>query len=246
MNLPLGQNELVEAVIAANPNTIVVVQSGNPVLLPWADKARAIVWAGFPGQEGGQAIADILMGDVNPSGRLPFSFPASEAQLPFPELPNLGADFFKPVTVRYHEGSDVGYRWFARKGSKPLFAFGHGLSYTEFRFQDLKLTQGAVPTATVRVRNIGVRAGTVVPQLYVTARPQGPLLRLVSYGTVHLKSGEERTIRLAIEPRILADFDAGLQRWHIAGGRYRMSVGSASDKLSVTRELTLKPVRLDP
>lgn len=246
MNLPLGQNELVEAVLAANPNTIVVVQSGNPVLLPWAHKARAILWAGFPGQEGGQAIADVLTGDVNPSGRLPVSFPASEAQLPFPELPNLGADFFKPVSVNYREGADVGYRWFAARGSRPLFAFGHGLSYTDFSLSHPKLSRTAPWSATIRVKNVGARAGIATPQLYVTERPQGETLRLAAYGSVPLKPGEERTVRLALEPRVIADFDTGQQQWVVRAGRYRFAAGTASDNLSVTVQADLSQLRLAP
>jgi beta-glucosidase len=144
LSLPWGQDAVIEAVAAVCPNTIVVLETGNPVVMPWRDKVRAIVEAWYPGQAGGQAIAEILAGKVNTSGRLPITFPASLAQTPRPELegtPWPAPDNFALrtlITIRYDEGAEVGYRWFAKTGAKPLFAFGHGLSYTSFAYRDLK------------------------------------------------------------------------------------------------------------
>jgi beta-glucosidase len=127
--LPWGQDAVIQAVAAVNPNTIVLLETGNPVTMPWKDSVKAIIQAWYPGQAGGQAISEIIVGKVNPSGRLPITFPADLAQTPRPELAGLGTPWGTPTTVRYDEGAEVGYRWFAKTGAKPLFAFGHGLSY---------------------------------------------------------------------------------------------------------------------
>ena len=132
--LPWGQDAVIEAVASANPNTIVVLETGNPVSMPWLDRVGAVVQAWYPGQAGGRAIAEILTGSVNPSGRLPITFPADLSHTPRPELPGLGTPWGTPVTVHYDEGAEVGYRWFARQREQPLFAFGHGLSYTSFDY----------------------------------------------------------------------------------------------------------------
>src|SRR5499427_5995823 len=133
---------MVETVAAANPNTIVVLKTGNPVVMPWRDRVWAIVEAWYPGQAGGQAIAEMLTGAVNPSGRLPVTFPADLAQTPRPDLPGLGTPWGTPVTIEYAEGAEVGYRWFAKTSAKPLYAFGHGLSYTSFEYADPEVSAG--------------------------------------------------------------------------------------------------------
>src|SRR5947209_4083191 len=140
LSLPWGQDALISAVSAANPNTVVVLETGNPVSMPWHDSVNAIVQAWYPGQAGGRAIAEILAGQVNPSGRLPITFPVDLGQTPRPELPGLGAPAGTPTTIDYFEGADVGYRWFAKTGQAPLFAFGHGLSYTIFAYSDLAVS----------------------------------------------------------------------------------------------------------
>src|SRR5262249_1994980 len=132
LSLPWGQDPLIAAVSEANPNTVVVLQTGNPVAMPWHDSVNAVVQAWYPGQAGGRAIAEILVGQVNPSGRLPITFPADLGQTPRPVLPQPDAPWGTPTTIDYFEGAEVGYRWFAKCGHAPLFAFGHGLSYTRF------------------------------------------------------------------------------------------------------------------
>src|SRR5262245_34771799 len=134
LSLPQGQDAVIDAVAAANPNTIVVLETGNPVSMPWRSKVRAIVQAWYPGQAGAQAIAEVLTGKVNPSGRLPITFPADLADTPRPTLSGLGTPWKTPVTIEYNEGAEVGYRWYARKNRRPLYAFGHGLSYTSFHY----------------------------------------------------------------------------------------------------------------
>src|SRR5690606_25815026 len=168
LSLPWGQDAVIDAVATVNPNTIVVLETGNPVSMPWRDKVGAILQAWYPGQAGAQAIAEVLSGKVNPSGRLPITFPQSLAQTPRPELAGLGTPWGTPVTIEYNEGAEVGYRWFARTGEKPLYAFGHGLSYTTFDYADFEAQGGDTIGASFTVTNTGQRRGADVPQLYLT------------------------------------------------------------------------------
>lgn len=229
LSLPWGQDAVIDAVAAANPNTIVVLETGNPVLAPWKDRVRAIIEAWYPGQAGGQAIAEVLAGAVNPSGRLPITFPADLAQTPRPELPGLGAPWGSAVTIRYDEGADVGYRWFARTGATPLFAFGHGLSYTDFAYTDLTVTGGDTVAAELTVTNIGDRAGADVPQLYLAATPQRPQMRLLGFARVDLEPGESRRVAIDADPRLLAGYDRDAGVWRIAGGAHRIVLARAAD-----------------
>ena len=146
--------------------------------MPWRDKVKAIVEAWYPGQAGGQAIAEVLSGAVNPSGRLPLTFPADLSQTPRPELSGMGTPWGTAVTIEYNEGAEVGYRWFATTGEKPLYPFGHGLSYTTFTYSDLKVDGSETITATFAVTNTGDRAGADVPQLYLTDAAGDARMRL--------------------------------------------------------------------
>ncbi len=227
LTLPWGQDAVIEAVAAANPRTIVVLETGNPVVMPWRDQVAAIVQAWYPGQAGGQAIAEVLTGVVNPSGRLPITFPADLGQTPRPDLPGLGTPWGTPTTIDYNEGAEVGYRWFAKTGAEPLFAFGHGLTYTTFDYADLEVSAGETITAQVTVTNTGDREGADVLQLYLTEAAGDARHRLLAFERVTLAPGESARVTLEAEPRLLARYDGpdGVTgTWRIDGGTYRVSV----------------------
>ncbi len=239
LTLPNGQDALIEAVAAANPNTIVVLETGGPVLMPWKDKVGAVVEAWYPGARGGEAIAEVLFGKVNPSGRLPVTFPRSEAQLPRPQLD--GFDSVEPnftgvgapgqaLDVNYDiEGSDLGYRWYAREGKAPLFPFGHGLSYTAFVHEGLTVAlEGDRLVARFTVRNTGAREGADVPQVYLAEAAGRPLRRLAGFARVPLAAGESREVAVKLEWRTIAEWEDG--GWSVAPGRYRFVL--AKDALS--------------
>jgi len=240
LTLPWGQDAVIEAVASVNPNTVVVLETGNPVSMPWRDKVKAIVQAWYPGQAGGQAIADILTGKVNPSGRLPVTFPASLAQTPRPELSGLGTPWGTPTTVRYDEGAEVGYRWFAQKSQKPLYAFGHGLSYTSFSYSDLKVSVGDAVMATFTVTNTGKMAGADVPQVYLSDAAGEKRMRLLGFERVELGPGASRSVSVTVDPRLLARFDGAASRWRIAGGSYRIALGRSAEDLVLSADVELR------
>jgi len=253
LNLPDGQDALIAAVAAANPHTIVVLETGGPVLMPWLAHVPAVLEAWYPGARGGEAIAAILFGKANPSGRLPMTFPASESQLPRPVLP--GSTTIEPsfmgtstagqaLDVDYDiEGADVGYRWYARKGEKPLFAFGHGLSYTTFETSGLKFKAGKPLVAEATVRNTGARAGAEVVQVYLTSAAGKATLRLVGYQRVELAPGESRPVSVAIDARLLSAYEPG--GWHQPAGSYRFALGRSAGTLGESAELQLPEQHLN-
>jgi beta-glucosidase len=237
LNLPDGQDALIDGVASANPKTIVVVESGGPVAMPWLAKVPAVIAAFYPGSGGGEAIAGVLFGRVNPSGHLPVTFPASVAQLPHPEqrdpttttsnpgMKTKGGIFHVDYNV---EGADVGYRWFARQRLTPLFPFGHGLSYTSFRTSDLAVREGnGTVAARFTVTNTGARAGADVPQLYVAKPGSGGFVtRLAGLRRVELAPGESQQVEFKVDPRLLAHFDPTRRRWQIAAGPYQVRLAT--------------------
>jgi beta-glucosidase len=240
LSLPWGQDAVIDAVASANPNTIVVLETGNPVTMPWRDKVKAIAQAWYPGQAGAQAIAEVLTGAVNPSGRLPITFPESLDQTPRPELPGLGTPWGTPVTIAYDEGAEIGYRWFAKTGAKPLYAFGHGLSYTTFEYGDLEVEGGDTVTATFTVTNTGDRAGADVPQLYLTDAAGDKRMRLLGFERVELEPGQSERVMLTADRRLLGRFDAPAGQWRIDAGTYEVALGRAADALDLTAQTTLE------
>jgi beta-glucosidase len=203
LTLPDNQDALIAAVAAANPKTIVVLETGGPVFMPWLDKAGAVLEAWFPGAGGGEAIGKVLFGTVSPGGRLPVTFPRDLSQLPRPKLDGQGLAPDAPFDVNYDvEGAAVGYKWFDKNGLEPLFPFGYGLGYTSFAYSDLKLAQGPGGlVATFTVKNTGARAGMDTPQLY--ASDQGGCgweapRRLAGWTKLELQPGEIRTVSLRL------------------------------------------------
>jgi beta-glucosidase len=243
LSLPWGQDALIDALATVNPNTIVVLETGNPVSMPWRDKVKATVQAWYPGQAGGQAIAEVLTGLVNPSGRLPITFPESLGQTPRPELPGMGTPWGTPTTIEYSEGAEVGYRWFAKTAARPIYSFGHGLSYTSFEYSDLQATGDETVTASFTVTNTGDRPGADVPQVYLTDAPDGRRMRLLGFERVELEPGTSRKVTIAADPRLLARFDAPTGRWHIADGAYQIAVGRSADALVLPGETVLTQAR---
>lgn len=225
---------MIEAVASANPNTIVVLETGNPVSMPWRDKVKAIVQAWYPGQAGAQAIAEVLAGKVSPSGRLPITFPADLAQTPRPELPGLGTPWKTAVTIEYNEGAEVGYRWYAQNNLKPIYAFGHGLSYTTFDYKDLKMNGGETITATFTVTNTGKVVGADVPQVYLTDAAGDRRMRLLGFERIELAPGAARTVTVTADPRLLARFDGKAGKWRIAEGTHQVAVGKSASDLVLT------------
>ena len=240
LSLPWGQDEMIAAVAAANPNTVVVLETGNPASMPWRNAVNAVVHAWYPGQAGAQAIAEILSGRVNPSGRLPITFPVDLGQTPRPQLPGVGEPWGTATTIDYFEGADVGYRWFAGSGHVPMFALGHGMSYTRFEYRDLVVSGGATITASFSVVNAGDRAGADVPQLYLTASPDGPCLRLLGFERVELEPGATCRVTIDADPRLLARYDGSVTGWRIESGDYTAAVGISATamRLSAIVELT--------
>jgi beta-glucosidase len=245
LSLPGNQDALIAAVADANPHTIVVLETGGPVLMPWLDKVGAVMEAWYPGIKGAEAIADVLYGDVNPGGKLPITFPASLDQTPRPMLDGL---FTGAATVNYNiEGSDVGYRWYDRNKTKPLFAFGHGLSYTSFRYDDLVLrSEGNILRATFKVTNTGMRAGRDTPQVYVTARGQKSGQRLIGWGNVDLLPGQTTSVTVEADPRLLSDWETARHRWSMPAGRYDVTVNGSAVSVQLSGSTGLEARSLAP
>lgn len=244
MQLPDNQDRLIAGVAKANPKTVVVLETNGPVELPWLQQVPAILQAWYPGIRGGEAIAALLTGKVNPSGRLPVTWPVDASQLPRPHVNGLG---FNPKqkpddTIDYNiEGANVGYKWFAAKGLTPQFAFGHGLSYTQFQYDNLTYTaMGQRLVATVDVRNTGKVAGADVAQLYLKM-PEGSAtpIRLIGFQKVMLQPGESRRIRIEAEPKAIASFDTADKQWKIAEGRYELQLSRSANEPLQTSPMVL-------
>lgn len=243
------QNTLITAVAAVNPQLVVVLETGGPVTLPWIEQVPAVIEAWYPGSGGGEAIAGMLFGRVNPSGRLPVSFPASEAQLPHPQQVDPESTTSLPgmpvkggiIHIDYQvEGSDVGYRWFARTGQTPLFPFGFGLSYTTFTRADLQATaeqEGVQVSFTLT--NSGTRAGAEVAQMYISPTDGRFVPRLAAFQRVELQPGECRQVVLTLEPRVIACWDEQQQAWVIDSGRYDVVLGQHAGDVSLSVQIDI-------
>ena len=232
LTLEDDQDALIDVVAAANAKTVVVLETGGPVLMPWLGKVGAVVEAWYPGSEGGAAIARVLIGEVDASGRLPVTFPADLAQLPRPVLDGDPKKPDESFPVDYTiEGAAVGYKWFDKRGHAPLFAFGHGLSYTSFAYENLKTeSKGGALTVSFDVRNTGKRAGKAVPQVYVSPKAGGweAPQRLAGFSKVELAPGATTKVTLVVDPRLLAVWDEKTHGWSVAAGDYTVTLGASS------------------
>jgi beta-glucosidase len=246
LSLPDNQDSLVSAVAAANPHTIVVIESGGPVTMPWVDKVTGVLETWYPGIGGAQAIANILFGEVNPSGKLPISFAKSDADLPHPTIqginmmPPPGPDRrhrgqMKPFDVDYTEGLKVGYKWFEAENKQPLFDFGHGLSYTSFSYSDLKADAKQV---SFTVKNAGQKDGAEVAQVYVElpASAGESFKRLVAWQRLWLAAGDSKQVSLMLDPLYLSIFDVEKNKWSEVTGEYKILVGGSSNDTPLAAE----------
>ena len=240
------QNALIEDVVAANPNTIVVLNTSQPVALPWVDRVPAVLQMWWPGDEGGWATARLLLGRVSPAGRLPMTWPArlEDGAATDPRFPERsGTGVIQKTT--YSEGIDVGYRWFDRQGLQPLFPFGHGLAYSAFAYSSLRVERSPDGGANVsfRLRNTGSRASDEVPQVYLGAPDQAPpgvafaRRSLAAFDRVHLAPGQARRVSLHLARRAFEFWSSSEQRWVLAQGRRAVSVGASSRDLRLEQEL---------
>jgi beta-glucosidase len=248
---PIDQDALIEAVAAANPKTIVVVESGGPILMPWLSQVSAVLEAWYPGQNGGPAIADLLFGVANPSGKLPITFPASEAQLPRPVIPQ-PPDGVTPFNVDYTvEGYNVGYKWYDVKGFTPLFPFGYGLSYTTFSITTPAIVNNLSSTTlpnfqvTFNLANTGAVAGAEVAQVYLglPASTNEPPKRLVGWQKVQLSAGGSQAVTIEVDQNDsshpMSYWDTGTSSWTVAPGTYTVYLGNTSATASLTTVGTL-------
>ena len=243
LSLPKNQDATIDAVASANKKTVVVLLTGGPVLMPWLDKAGAVVEAWYPGSSGGEAIARVLTGEVDASGRLPVSFPKSVADLRRPKLDGAGKAEGEMFDADYAiEGAAVGYKWYDLKQIEPLFPFGYGLSYSKFAYSNLSASAaGDKVTVSFDVKNVGPRAGKDVPQVYVAPKAGGweAPKRLAGFKKVALAPGASQRVTLSVDPRLLATWDEKAHGWSIAAGQYDIALGSSSRALSSTAQVTL-------
>ena len=237
LNLPSAQDELISAVAAANPHTVVVVDAGAPIVMPWLDQVSSVLDAWYPGQSNGTSLANVLFGQVDPSGHLPVTFPTSLAQVPastqaqFPGTPGSNGT----GTVQYSEGIDVGYRWYDAQHLTPLFPFGFGLSYTRFAFSGLRVGPQSVDgvhdvRVSATVTNVGSRSGADVAQLYL-GDPHStgePPRQLVGFQRVQLDPGQSTRVQFTITPRDTWWWDDSAGGWNQTAGLYRVYVGDSS------------------
>lgn len=243
MHMPACQEALIERVGRANPNTVVVLHNGSPIEMPWLGSARAVVEAYLGGQAVGGAAVDVLFGDVNPSGRLPESFPLRLEDNP--SYPWYGGEM---NVAEYREGVFVGYRWYDKRNMSVLFPFGHGLSYTTFAYQNLRLdrqTMADTDTLTVRVdvQNTGSRAGKEVVQLYVADRESTairPVRELKGFEKVWLEAGETKTVTFTLDKRAFATWNVQLHDWHVESGVFGIQIGVSSRDIVLEADVTVR------
>lgn len=254
LSLPNKQDQIVDQVASANPRTIVVLETGSAVTMPWLNKVAGVLEAWYAGSKGADAVANILFGDVNPSAKLPMTFPNSEQDLPHPNLvkpphiPNPPDTFNHPelakstFSVHYDEGLKVGYKWYDAEKKSVLFPFGFGLSYTTYAYSGLSVSQGE-GTTSVRftLKNTGNRAGDEIAQVYASLprAANEPPKRLVAWSKIHLESGESKEVTVTIPAKYLSIFDEPSNAWKLLSGSYKFLVGGSSQDLPLQQSIVL-------
>lgn len=256
------QNTLIEAVAAANPKTIVVLETGSPATMPWIDKVAGVVEAWYPGIRGAEALASILTGKVNPTGKLAITFPKSDADLPHPmivqppkestmDFSNIGADISEfmaksakglpPFQTYYDEKLKVGYKWYDAEKKSVLFPFGFGLSYTTYAYSGLTVKNGDALAVSFTVKNTGKRSGTEIAQVYASLPDSAgePPKRLIGWACVELAPGESKLVSIPVSQDRLTIFDEGTDDWKLVPGSYNVMAGGSSKDLPLHQAVTL-------
>jgi beta-glucosidase len=255
LSLPEHQDDLIAKVAAANPHTVVVIESGGAVTMPWVGQVNGILEAWFAGSGGSDAVANVLFGDVNPSAKLPITFPRTEADLPHPTIvkpPKATVDADKQgwkriaaglpaFQVTYDEGVKVGYKWYDAENKPVLFPFGFGLSYTTYSYSNLKVTPGKNPRVTFTVTNTGNRAGAEVAEVYASlpAAASEPPKRLVGWSKVKLNAGESKEVAVDVDQKYLSIFNVEQNGWQLIPGDYSFMVGGSSQALPLKESVSL-------
>ncbi len=243
MKLPNNQDEIISKLLAANEKTVVFLVAGSAVEMPWANKANAIVWGWYGGMEAGHAFADVLFGEVNPSGKMPITLPEKLAHVAPIALNDYNAE-----ESLYSEGVFIGYRWFEQQQIKPTFAFGHGLSYTTFDVSQIKLSsqqlaENETLTVTAQVKNTGTVAGAEVVQLYLHDKQASvirPAKELKGFDKVYLQPGESKQISIELTQRDLSFWDVNTNNWLAEAGEFEVLLGTSLDNIVLKESFTYK------
>jgi beta-glucosidase len=258
LSLPERQDDLIAKVAAANPHTVVVLETGSPVTMPWADQVSGILEAWYGGSRGAEALARVIFGDVNPSAKLPITFPKSEADLPHVSIVKPPAESttkhhefeaWKRIAAglpafqtTYDEGLKVGYKWYDAEHKPVLFPFGYGLSYTTYSYSDFKVSRDKTVRLSFKVTNTGNRAGAEIAEAYA-ALPESagePPKRLVGWSKVKLNAGESKEVVIEVDPEFLSIFNVERDAWQLVPGDYTFLVGGSSQSLPLKASLNLK------
>ncbi len=256
LSLPGKQNALIEQVAEANPRTIVVLETGTAALMPWLNKVKGVLEVWYGGSKGADALADILFGDVNPSAKLPITFPRTEADMPQPKMtlpPATAGNTAKNPAgaltfgVHYDAGLEVGYKWYDAEKKPVLFPFGYGLSYTTYNYGDLQvdpgeLARGRDMTVSFQVKNTGSRAGEEIAEVYagLPASADEPPKRLIGWSKVHLDAGESKEVKVAVNAQDLSVYDEAADGWKLTPGEYTIMAGASSRDLPLVKKLSLR------
>ena len=257
LSLPEHQDDLIAKVAAANPHTVVVLETGGPVTMPWVDQVSGILEVWYAGSDGANAVANVLFGDVNPTAKLPLTFPKSDADLPHPTVvkpPKRSttdgeteawrriAAGLPAFQVTYNEGVKVGYKWYDAEKKPVLFPFGFGLSYTTYSYSNLKVAAGKNPSVTFTVTNTGNRAGAEIAEIYASlpAAAAEPPKRLVGWSKIKLNGGESKEVTVEVDQKYLSIFNVEQNGWQLLPGEYTFLVGGSSQDLPLKEALVLK------